>query len=305
MAKNQVKSTKVRDTVGDRALQAFTTGFQIFVLFIVGYPLIYCVSASVSSMNALTLGRVWLWPVEFSTAGYEFILQYEDVWRGYRNTIFYTVTNVFLTMICLCLVAYPLSKRNYQAKNLVQRIMLVAMLTGAGLVPSFLMRVWLGMNNTVWAVILGGLVGISHCFILRTSFRSSIPADLFDSAKIDGASEFRQLTTIAIPLAKATVSVLMLYNIVGMWNSYFSAMIYLSAQPDLWPLQLVLRNIMQSSGDIATNEMGSAAQLAYEKSGVEQIRYGLIVVGTVPMVALYLICQKYFEKGVMVGSVKG
>ena len=303
MAKKD-KSTRVRDTAGDRALQAFTTAFMIFVLFIVGYPLIYCLSCSFSSIQAITGGKVWLLPVEFNFRGYDFVLQYEDVWRGYRNTIFYTVTNVILTMICQILVAYPLSKPNYQAKHLVQRIMLVAMLTGAGLVPSFLMRVWLGINNTVWAVIIAGLVGISNVFIIRTSFRSGIPQDLFDAAKIDGASELRQLTTIAVPLAKAVVSVQILYAVVGMWNSYFGAMIYLSAKPDLWPLQLVLRNIM-AGASIAPEELTSAAVEAMERSGIEQIRYCLIVVATVPMLAMYMICQKYFEKGVMVGSVKG
>ena len=303
MAKKD-KSTRVRETAGDRALQAFTTAFMIFVLFIVGYPLTYCLSCSFSSITAITGGRVWLYPVGFNFRGYEFVLQYKEVWQGYRNTIFYTVTNVILTMVCQILVAYPLSKRNYQAKNLVQRIMLVAMLTGAGLVPSFLMRVWLGMNNTVWAVILSGLVGISHTFIMRTSFRTSIPADLFDAAKIDGASELRQLTTIAVPLAKATVSVLILYAVVGMWNSYFGAMIYLSAKPDLWPLQLVLRNIMNGAS-IPPEELTAAAVEAMERSGIEQIRYCLIVVATVPMLAMYMICQKYFEKGVMIGSVKG
>ena len=303
MAKKD-KSTMVRDTAGDRALQAFTTAFMFFVLFIVGYPLIYCLSCSFSDISAITGGKVWLLPVDFSLAGYQFVLKYEDVWRGYRNTIFYTVTNVILTMICQLLVAYPLSKPNYQAKHLVQRIMLVAMLTGAGLVPSFLMRVWLRMNNTVWAVILSGLVGISNVFIIRTSFRAGIPQDLFDAAKIDGCSELRQLTTIAIPLAKAVVSVQILYAVVGMWNSYFGAMIYLSSKPDLWPLQLVLRNIM-SGANIAPEDVTSAALEAMEKSGIEQIRYCLIVVATVPMLLMYMICQKYFEKGVMVGSVKG
>lgn len=303
MAKKN-KSTAVRDTAGDRALQAFTTAFMIFVLFIVGYPLLYCIGCSFSSATALRLGRVWLWPVGFHFGGYNFVLQYDQVWLGYRNTIFYTATNVVLTMMCQILIAYPLSKRNYQAKNLIQRIMLVAMLTGAGLVPSFLMRVWLGMNNTVWAVILSGLVGISHTFIMRTSFRTSVPADLFDAAKIDGASEFRQLTTIAVPLSKATVSVLILYAVVGMWNSYFTAMIYLSSQPDLWPLQLVLRNLLNSA-NFDPSTMSTTDLIAYEESGIEVIKYCLIVVATVPMVAMYMICQKYFEKGVMIGAVKG
>jgi len=301
------KSTKVRDTFGDRALQAFTTIFQILVLFIIGYPLIFCISSSFSSPTALQNGHVWLWPVEFSLGGYEFILHYKAIWLGYRNTIFYTVTQVSLTLICIVLMAYPLSRPYYQAKSFVQKVMLVAMLTGAGLVPSFLMRVWFRMNNTIWAIILSGLTPINHIFIMRTSFKTSVPGELLDAAKIDGASDFMCLTKIAVPLAKATVSVLILYNAVGMWNSYFSAMIYLSANSDLWPLQLVLRNILISSAglDAANENMSSSAQDAYAKSSIEQVRYAVIIVSTVPCLIMYLVTQKFFEKGVMVGSVKG
>ena len=305
MAKNQVKSTKVRDSLGDRMLQGFTTGALIFVLIIIGYPLIYCISSSFSSSQALSLGKVWLFPVDFNLIAYDFILHFEEVWLGYRNTIFYTVTNVALTMFFMCLFAFPLSRRNYQGKNLVTRIMLVAMLTGAGLIPTFLLRMKLGLNNNVFGVILIGLTPISHIFIMRTSFKSTVPYELYDAAMIDGASEFRQMLTLAIPLCKATFSVMLLRQVVATWNDYYNAMIYLSSKPDLWPLPLVMRNIMTSTAGLSIENMGSAQLQAYEKSGIEQIRYALIIVGSVPMVAMYLVCQKYFEKGTMIGSVKG
>lgn len=305
MAMNKKKSIKVRDTFGDRCLQAFTTGFQILVLIIIGYPLIFCISSSFSSPYALNNAKVWLWPVEFSLGGYNFILHYKDIWIGYRNTIFFTVVQVSLTLCCIMLMAYPLSRPNYQGKSFVTKVMLVAMLTGAGLVPSFLMRVWFRMNNTIWAIILSGLTPINHIFIMRTSFKSSIPGELLDAAKIDGASDFLCFTKIAIPLAKATVSVLILYNAVGMWNSYFAAMIYLSSRTELWPLQLVLRNILISSAGLDSEHLSSSAQAAKEASSVEQIRYAVIVVSSVPCLVMYLVTQKFFEKGVMVGSVKG
>ena len=307
---NKKKNLKVRDSFGDRCLQAFTTTVLVLVLLIIGYPLIFCISCSFSSPFALSNAKVWLWPVDFSLGGYEFILHYKLIWNGYKNTIFYTVTNVSLTLCFIILMAYPLSRPYYQGKSFIQKVMLVAMLTGAGLVPSFLMRVWFKMNNTIWAVIISGLTPINHIFIMRTSFKTSVPADLLDAAKIDGASDFMCLTKIAVPLAKATVSVLILYNAVGMWNSYFGAMIYLSSQPDLWPLQLVLRNILISATSIDGIEDGgqgaSSGQLAaQEKSSIEQIRYAVIVVGTVPCLVMYMITQKFFEKGVMIGSVKG
>lgn len=301
MAKN--KSTRVRETTGDRALHAFTTLFMLFVLVIIGYPLIYCISCSFSGATALANGRVVFLPVDFTFAGYEFVLRYDDVWMGFRNTIFYTVAHTAVAVVAQILVSYPLSKRNYQARGVFTKLMVVAMLTSAGMIPTFLLNVWLGLNNTIWAIILGGIVSISNVMILRTAFKSSIPEDLFDAAKIDGASEFRQLTTVAVPLAKATISVIMLYTAVGQWNSYFQALLYLSMKPELWPLQLVVRNIMQSAQE--PEGISSAAMEALSKSSMDQVRYCLIVIVTTPLLAMYLLAQRFFEKGVMIGSVKG
>lgn len=301
----KTKSTKVREPIGDRVLHAFTTCFMVFVLLVIGYPLIYCISCSFSGAKALSNGEVILLPIDFSLAGYDFVLKYQQVWIGYRNTIFYTATHTVVGVVAQVLVAYPLSKRNYQARGLCTKLLVIAMLTSAGLVPTFLLNVWLGLNNTIWVIIFGGIISISNIMILRTSFKSSIPEDLFDAAKIDGASEFRQLTTVAVPLAKATISVIMLYIAVGQWNSYFNALIYLANRQDLWPLQLVVRNIMQAATSIEDPSLGSAAIEAMSKSSVDQVRYCLIVVVTAPLLVMYLVAQKYFEKGVMIGSVKG
>lgn len=303
MAKH--KSTKVRETMGDRILHAFTTFFLLFILVIVGYPLIYCISCSFSGSVALSVGKVILWPVDFSLAGYNFILQYKAIWVGYGNTIFYTITHTAVSVVAQILIAYPLSKRNYQARNLCTKLLVIAMLTSAGMVPTFLLYLNLGMYNNVFPIIFGGVVSISNVMILRTSFKTSIPEDLFDAAKIDGAGDFRQLTTVAVPLAKATISVIMLYVAVGQWNSYFNAMLYLPKRQDLWPLQLVVRNIMQSAKQFDDADMGAEAQAAMASSSIEQIRYGLIVVVTAPLLVMYLAAQKFFEKGVMIGSVKG
>ena len=302
----KMKSTKVREPLGDRILHAFTTLFMLFILVIVGYPLIYCISSSFSSADALSNGEVILWPVDFSLAGYNFILKYDQVWVGFRNTIFYTIVATMIQIVSQILVAYPLSKRNYQARGFCTKCMVVAMLVSAGMIPSFLLMVKLGFYNTVWPLLIGGAVTISNVMILRTSFKSSIPEDLFDAAKIDGAGDFRQLTTIAVPLAKATISVIMLYAAVAQWNSYFTALLYLGTDSEhLWPLQLVVRNIMQIASDLDTSDMGADAIAALSKSNIEQVRYGLIVVVTTPLLVMYLVAQRFFEKGVMIGSVKG
>jgi len=299
------KSTKIRESAGDRVLEVFTTVILVLILIIVGYPLIYVVSCSFSSSKALSASRVLLWPVDLSLAGYNFVFQYRQVWIGYRNTIFYTITGTTLTMLFQILMAYPLSKRDYQGKGLILKLMLIAMMTSSGMIPTFILKMNLGMVGNISAIILSGLVGIRNVFMLRNSFMHSIPGELFDAAKIDGANDFQCLVQLAVPLAKATISVLVLYAAVGCWNDYFNALIYLSGKQDLWPLQLFLRNIMTSAQGIDQGTLTTTEQAAMQDSGIEQIRYCLIVITTVPVLVMYAIVQKYFQKGVMVGSVKG
>ena len=298
------KSTKIQESFGDKVLNAITAVILLLLIIIVGYPVFYVVSASFSSSAALASGRVVFLPVEPTLRGYEFILEYKQVWIGYRNSIFYTVMGVLLTMTFDVMTAYPLSRKYFTARNTYMKIFYATTLFGAGLIPSFIMKTSMGLFDNVWAVILQGSVSVSHMIILRTAFASSIPGELFDAAKIDGANEFQCALKIAIPLAKATISVLTLYCLVACWNEYFTSMIYLRDY-NLYPLQLVLRPIMvAASASIDTSQMSSAAQ-TQASQGLDQVRYGLIVVATVPPVAAYFIVQKYFKTGVMVGSVKG
>lgn len=297
------KNAKIRESFGDQILQIITTIILWAILILVAYPCIYVVACSFSSSVALEGGKVLLFPVDPTFDGYQLVFSYDQIWTGYRNTLFYTVSSVSITMVMQTLMAYPLSKNYYQGKKLVNTILLIAMMTGAGMVPAFMLRKSLGMINTVWVVILAGIVGISNVFILRTSFKSSIPGELFDAARIDGANDFQCLVKIAVPLSKATLSVLVLYSAVGCWNDYMTALIYLN-NPDMYPLQMFVRNLLS-----ATTISGASGEDpdAIEKmnNALAQVKYGTIVVTTVPVLILYAFVQKYFEKGVMVGSVKG
>lgn len=297
------KNTKIRESFGDQILQIITTIILWAILILVAYPCIYVVACSFSSSVALEGGKVLLFPVDPTFDGYQLVFSYDQIWTGYRNTLFYTVSSVSITMVMQTLMAYPLSKNYYQGKKLVNTILLIAMMTGAGMVPAFMLRKSLGMINTIWVVILAGIVGISNVFILRTSFKSSIPGELFDAARIDGANDFQCLVKIAVPLSKATLSVLVLYSAVGCWNDYMTALIYLN-NPDMYPLQMFVRNLLS-----ATTISGASGEDpdAIEKmnNALAQVKYGTIVVTTVPVLILYAFVQKYFEKGVMVGSVKG
>lgn len=299
------KKNKIRLSKSDRVLSAVTTIFLVFVFLVIAYPLLVIISSSFSSTKALNSGRVFFLPVDFSLAGYKFVFQYESVWIGFRNSLFYTVTGVLVTMLLQILMAYPLSKPNYQGKSVVLKLMLFAMMFSAGLIPTYILKMKLGMVDSVTAIIFASCIGINNVFMLRNAFRHSIPGDLFDAAYVDGANEFTCLVRIAIPLAKATISVLVLYSVVGCWNDYFNAMIYLPTKKELWPLQLILRNILTSASSLSVEGIGSGAIQQMQDSGFEQIKYCLIIIATVPVLGMYMVVQKYFEKGVLVGSVKG
>jgi len=299
------KKTKIQETTGDKILLAFTDVVLVLVLIIVGYPVLYVISCSFSSNAALSAGRVLLLPVDFSFASYEFVFQYEVVWQGYRNTIFYTVVGVTVTMFMQILCAYPMSKRNYQGRNMFMAYFFATTMVGAGMIPTLLLRSAMGLRNNVFAVILAGIMSVHNMIILRTCFRSTVPGELYDAAAIDGANDFQTLFKIALPLSKATLSVLTLYAAVGNWNEYFTSMIYLPNRPDLWPLQLVLRPILTASQQLAQDGLSEAERAALENTGTEGVIFALIVIATVPVLCMYFLVQKYFEKGVMVGSVKG
>ncbi len=296
---------RIKDTFGDRVFQLVTTIFLLIILMAVAYPVIYVISCSISSDEALNTGRVLLWPVEPTLAGYKFVFQFERVWMGYRNTIFYTVFGVMITMIMQVIAAYPLSRPHYQGRNFFMKLFFFTTMFGAGMIPTYMVKSSLGMVNTVWAVLLAGVVGVSNVIILRTAFRSNIPGELYDAAAIDGASDFQTMVQVALPLVKATLSTLMLYSAVGCWNDYFNAMIYIRHE-ELYPLQLFLRTILTTAQALSADAAGGSAEVLENLTkGLQQIQYALIMVATVPVLAMYFVVQKSFKKGVMVGSVKG
>lgn len=298
------KTNKIIESKGDRVLSAFTTVILIAILIIVGYPVLYVVSCSFSSTEALQLGRVVLWPVEPTLAGYEFVFKYQNVWIGYRNTIFYTVFGVMATLGIEILCAYPLSRSNYQGKSFMTKYFFITTMISAGLIPTFMVKAQLlGMKDSVWAVLLAGILAFSQVVILRTALKA-VPSDLYDAAAIDGASEFQIMTQVALPLVKATTMVLVLYSAIGCWNDYFNAMIYLDEEA-LFPLQLFLRTILTAAQAIKMDDNYDPSMLEQVEKGVEQIQYALIVVSTVPVLIFYYVVQGSFKKGIMIGSIKG
>ncbi len=309
----KVKSN-IKMCASDRLLQIITTIILVVLLVSVAYPLIFILSSSFSSSPAIKAGRIWLYPMVtdavtnksvfgISLDGYKFVFHYKDVWIGYRNTLFYTVVgtviNLFMTVIC----AYPLSKSDFQGRGKYMGLFFFTMLFGAGLIPHYIVISKLGLINSVWVMMIPGAMSVYDMIIVRTAFKNSIPNELFEAAKMDGASDFACLWKIAIPLAKSTLSVITLYYAIGHWNAYFNALIYLRDK-EKFPLQLFLRNILTASESIDMSEVSSTMEELMGQ-GTEGIKYALIVVSTVPLLVLYMVTQKYFKKGVMVGSVKG
>lgn len=304
------RATRIKDTFGDQVLELITTIVLLLLLIVVAYPVIFVLSASMSSSGALMSGRVLLLPVEPTLEGYKQVFIRPEILNGYKNTIFYTVFGTLIRMFMQIICAYPLSKVHFKARGFYNKVIVVIMLLNAGMIPYFLIRSKLGLVNNVWAVLTNTMITASHVFILRTAFKSSIPGELFDAAAIDGANEFQSLVKIAIPLAKSTISVVTLYALVGCWNEYFQSLIYLAGREDLWPLQLHLRNLLIIANSVSSeggNSAGanSGGALSSGSEGLEMMRYAMIVVATVPVLVAYAIVQKYFKGGVMAGSVKG
>ena len=299
------KSTAIRLSVGDRIMDTAINIVMALLFLVVLYPLIYVVSSSFSSGDAVFNGKVILWPVDFSTFGYEIVLKFPKVWVGYKNTIINTVLGTIMNVFTTTLVAYPLSRKEFQGKGFYMFIFMFTMWFGGGLVPTYILMSDLGLVNNRLSVLLTGLVSISNMVVMRSFFRNSIPGDLHDAARVDGISDIGYLIKIVLPLSKAIFSVITLYYAVAHWNAYFSAMIYLR-EPSMMTLQQVLKDLLaQANPSLDDVSDVSAEDLANMQYAADLMKYSLIVISSAPILCAYPFVQKYFEKGVMIGSVKG
>ena len=279
-------------------------GTIISILFLLtAYPMILVLSSSFSDRIAVLAGRVVLWPVNFSLEGYQAVFKYEEIFVGYRNTIFYTVLGTTINIFITMLAAFPFARPNWYGRKVMSIIFIFTMFFSGGMIPIFIQVRNLQLLNTIWAMVLPGALSIYNMIIARTFIKNTIPNELFESAKIDGSSEFRCFFSIVLPLSKAVIAVLVLYYAVGHWNAYFSAFIYLSRR-NLYPLQIFLREILILN-TIEMNPMIDEQAMAYLTGMFDLLKYALIVVATAPIICVYPFVQKYFVKGVMIGSIKG
>ncbi len=297
------RSYVIRETAGDRV---FLIGVYLIlglIFLAVLYPLVYIVSSSFSSAAAVQRGAVWLWPVQPTLDGYQAVFQDSLLLTGFVNSIFYTVVGSLVSVALTVMMGYPLSRRYFVGRRIFIWALLFALLFNGGLIPFYLVVKDLGLLNTRWALILPSALGIFQVFLAKTFFQTTVSSDLYEAAQLDGCSELQFFRRIVLPLSGSILAVLFLLYAVSQWNSYFNALIFLNDQ-DLYPLQLVLRGLLLMGQNQISMTAMTPEQYVQVQNMTTLLKYAVIVVVTAPMLALYPFVQKYFVKGVMLGSLK-
>lgn len=274
------------------------------LFFVIVYPLYFVVVASISDPLLVSAGKVWLFPRGLTFAGYEKIFSMNIIWTGYRNTIFYTVCGTTLNVAVTLMAAYALSRKDFALRSFFMKFFVFVFLVHGTLVTFFIIVKSLGMLNKWYTLIILNLVAVYHLVIARSFIEQTIPPSLFDAAIMDGCSHFHFFGRIVVPLSKAIIAVLVLFYGVGHWNDFFNALIFLREE-HLQPLQLVLRRILILS-EVSTDDVFVDVLNAQERVFLsESIKYGSIVVSSLPVLLMYPFMQKYFLRGVMIGAIKG
>jgi putative aldouronate transport system permease protein len=294
---------KIRMTAFDRGIHIVNLAFVILVLIIVGYPLLFIISASISDPILVANGKMLLFPKGITFEGYQMVFGAAEIWRGFLNSVLYTTVGTAINVVMTIMAAYPLSRRDLIGRKTLSVLFVFTLYFSGGMIPIFLVVRMLGLYNTMWSLILPGAVSAYNIIVMRSFFTASIPPELYDAGRIDGCTDYSYLLRILLPLSKPVIAVMVLFYGVAHWNSFFSAIIYLR-NSDLYPLQVILRNIMLKN--VLTENMivdfGGAATYSHTS---EIIKYALIIVSSIPMMVVYPFLQKYFVKGVMIGSLKG
>ncbi|OAS15776.1 carbohydrate ABC transporter permease [Paenibacillus oryzisoli] len=294
---------RIRESADDRIF----TILNYIILFIftitILYPLIYIVSASFSSSTAVISGKVWLYPIEPTLAGYEAVFKHRLIMSSFLNSVFYTVVGTTINVLFTLIAAYPLSRKDFMPRNAVMALFVFTMMFSGGLIPSYLVVKELGMIDTRWSLIIPGALGVMNMIIARTYFQTTIPDELLEAAQMDGCSDFTFVRKIVLPLSGPIIAVISLFYAVGHWNQYFSALLYLKHQ-ELYPIQLVLRDILVQN-EVDASMITDIADQAARDGLRELLKFSLIVVSTLPVLIIYPFIQRHFVKGMMIGSLKG
>ena len=294
---------RVKIGTGDKIFYCLSGLILTLLLVVVLYPILFVLAASFSSGQAVSAGRVFLWPVDFSLEGYEIVFNNKDILLGFRNSIIYTVVGTFINLVMTMIAGYVLSRDDVPGHNQFMLLFTFTMFFSGGMIPNYMLLRSMHMLDTIWSMVIPGALGVYNMIIARTFIRTSIPGELLDAAQIDGCSDIRYFTTIVLPLSKAIMAVLVLFYGVGHWNSYFNPMLYLNTR-ELYPLPIILKEILIANQIDPSTVTDPELQLRIAQTA-DVIKYALIVVSTIPVMIIYPFVQKYFVKGVMIGSIKG
>ena len=304
MVKSKRNANRIRE--GSRTVTFLIYAFITFLCFITIYPMYFCVIKSISDPLLSLKQPVTFWPAGFYLGLYKPIVTNMDMWHSYAYTIFYTISGTVLMLITSVLGAYPLVSKKLRGRKLIVAYLLIPMYFSGGLIPSYMNNIRLGLYNNVWVMIIPGAVGIWNIILVRTYFNTSVPNELVESAEIDGAGCMTILAKIYVPLSKPVLAVIAIYTIVGKWNDWFTAMVYLR-KTSIQPLQMYLKRLLVSQtvdiSKMMTQE--NIAEAIRQSVSAQQMKYALIVFVTLPIILVYPMFQKYFVKGIMLGSLKG
>lgn len=295
---------KIKLTPVDRSFYVVVDVYLAICGIIVLLPLLHVLAQSLSDPMMVIAGRVSFFPINPTLDIYSQVIKSQNIMTGFMNTLFYagvgTCLNLFMTVIC----AYPLARKGLWGRKVIVFIFTFTMMFGGGMIPTYLVIKQLGLIDTRAVMILPGAITVWNMIMCRTYFMSSIPEELYESASLDGASDIRILMSMVVPLSVPILAVMVLFYAVGHWNSYFDAMIYLNS-PELYNIQLVLRNAINNVKSISENGASDMANMVKNEANGEAIKYVLIVITMIPVMIIYPFVQKYFIKGIMIGSIKG
>ncbi len=290
-----------KDIVFDVAV--YTVLIVLFVLL--AYPLVYVVSASVTTASDVLTGKMWLYPTSFTLSAYGKIFAYKEIWVGFANSVFYVVVGTAVSLFFTFTAAYPLSRKDFMLRGFIMKVYTVTLFFGGGIVPYFLLVKGLGMYNSRLSLIIPSAVSVWNIILVRTYFLTNIPDDLLDAARVDGCGNVRFFLQFALPLSAPIIAVMIMYYAVAKWNGYFDALIFLN-DSSKYPLQLTLRTLLVNSQmELMTGGGIGGSNLIDQLNAMEAMKYGVIVIASIPMIVLCTATQKYFQKGIMVGSLKG
>ncbi len=300
MGKKNNNSVGMSDRTSDIILVLIT----FVVMFIVAYPLYYVLVASFSNPYDVYAGKTFLLPSEFSLKGYQAVFADPQILVGYKNSIMYTVIGTIFSVTMLYITAYPMAQKDLPGRKFFSIFFLITMYFGGGLIPTYLVVKQTGLINNIWALFLPGGVAVGNMIIVRNYFQNSIPRELIEAAEIDGCTKLRTFVSVVIPLSMPIMAVMVVFSMVAYWNDWFTALIYLTGAEKA-PLPLVLRNILIKSSTSASQASTISGGYAELNKLTEMIKFSSIIVAAAPMLIIYPFVQKYFEKGMMAGAVKG